>query len=175
MNLEKHHVVIYIIIAIIILLGYVVSGTLLLLLQDSNMLRTYFDPDTRILVISYLWGVVGGNCYSFEYFAKETNAHREGQEAHLPNFIEPFGYLLFIIFSGFTGSLLLALVHVCFVAAYNSTHLETISEFAVAVIAFVGGLSAKRVQCFCCKLSENMLRDVHKTEKNSEVEADAQN
>lgn len=168
MSLENRHINIYILIASILIVSYVLCGTLLLTLQDFHLLRPHVDSETRILVIAYLWGVVGGTSYCSLYFAREANAHREGRLAPLPNRLEPFGYVLFLFLSGFTGTLLLAMIHAGFISAYKPAKLDEISEFALAVIAFVGGLTAERVRHFCAMISESMMREgkVSEKEKN---------
>lgn len=160
MSLQKKHYACYITCAAILLVAYASLGTAFVGLYTLRWWDAAIDDTSRKLFLAFIWGGLGGTTYTGVYFAKDANKHREAHEsAVLPNILEPPGYLLFIIASGFTGVLLVALVHAGFIAAYRKTDLSELSDFALFTIAFVGGYSADRVKTFCGNLSRGFMKD----------------
>jgi hypothetical protein len=125
------------------------------------------EDNAGVFLLAFMWGAIGGTSVAFIYFAKEVNGHREGNEVALPDIVEPFGYIVFILFSGFNGMVLLAAFHAGFIAAYPANKQETISNFALIVISFAGGVAGDRVLKFCMNLSEKIMKDKNKIGSDS--------
>lgn len=160
-QLLKRHYACYVACGMVLIACYVVLGTLFVGLYAFKWGGMSIESAHQKLFLAFIWGALGGTTFVSVYFAKEANAHRESRTgAFLPNILEPLGYLLFVIGSGFTGLILVALIHAGFIAAYQGADFSKISDSALFVLAFIGGISADRVKSFCGILSRGLMKDV---------------
>ncbi|WP_020585770.1 hypothetical protein [Desulfobacter curvatus] len=158
--MQRSDKLLYIGISIVLISSYLFFGSAIYsILHKVFSFLPGKDETAGVFLLAYMWGAIGGTSVAFIYFAKEVNGHRSGDNQPFPNIIEPFGYIAFILFSGFNGIVLFSLFHAGFVAAYPANKEETISNFALIVISFAGGVTGEGVIKQCLSFSHKLMRD----------------
>lgn len=169
MSLQSTDKLLYVFIASILISSYLLFGVgIFCVLHKVFSFLPCKEETAGMFTLAYFWGAVGGTSVAFIYFSKEANSHREGGKVPSPNLIEPFGYIVFILFSGFNGIILFSLFHAGFVAAYPASKSETISNFALIVISFAGGVTGDGIIKHCVSFSRKFMKEI-KEEKDNTV------
>ena len=175
---EFRNVYWYVPIGMVIILGIVLGGFLWygteFLGLSAHLSCTPDKKDstgTRLLGL-YGLGMVGGSMSSAIFFGKDANRQLYGG-TQPPNFIDPIGYAMWIIISGFAGLGLYFAIKAGFLFIFeNSAQQQMVSE-AAWLIALSGGFASKRVTAYFAELVNRIVanndQQPHANSKPSQV------